>query len=64
MQTAGAAKTNDAKQKEEDEMFWIIKKKSHKKEDERFHTKHVEHNSEGKSARAVFGLKKSSNSER
>lgn len=45
-------------------MFLISKRKRNKKEDGRFHSKHVKHDPQGESARAVFGLKKSGNSER
>lgn len=45
-------------------MFWISRKRSSKKEDGKFHSKNVKHDPQGESARAVFGLKKSSNSER
>jgi len=45
-------------------MFWNSKKKNNKKEDGKFHSKHVNHDPQAESARTVFGLKKSSNSER
>jgi len=45
-------------------MFWSNKKKNSKKEDGKFHSKHVNHDPQSESARAVFGLKKSSNSGR
>lgn len=45
-------------------MFWVSKRKNNKKEDGRFHSKHVKHDPQGESTRAVFGLKKSSNSDR
>ena len=31
--------------------------KNHKKEDGKFHSKHIKHNPQAESARAVFGLK-------
>lgn len=31
--------------------------KNHKKEDETFHSKHIKHDPQAESARAVFGLK-------
>lgn len=59
---------NNAKDKNGSErrriMFWISRKRSSKKEDGKFHSKHVNHDPQSESARAVFGLKKSSNSER
>lgn len=45
-------------------MFWSNKKRANKKEDGKFHSKHVSHDPQGESARAVFGLKKSGNSDR
>ncbi|MDD3168367.1 MAG: CPC_1213 family protein [Eubacteriales bacterium] len=39
-------------------MFWVSRKKSNKKEDGKFHSKHVKHDPQAESARAVFGLKK------
>jgi len=45
-------------------MFWSNKKKNNKKEDGQFHSKHVNHDPQSESARAVFGLKKGGNSGR
>lgn len=40
-------------------MFWGNKRKgNNKKEDGKFHSKHVKHDPQAESARAVFGLKK------
>lgn len=45
-------------------MFWISRNRSGKKEDGKFHSKHVDHDPQSESARAVFGLKKSGNSDK
>jgi hypothetical protein len=64
IEAASKMQKKSAVTKGEDKMFWISRKKSSKKEDGKFHSKHVKHDPQGESARAVFGLKKSSNSER
>lgn len=45
-------------------MFFVSNKKKNKKEDGKFHSKHIKHDPQAESARTVFGLKKSGNSER
>lgn len=35
--------------------------KNHKKEDGKFHSKHIKHNPQAESARAVFGLRDGNN---
>ncbi len=48
----------------EETMLFVKSQKSNKKEDGKFHSKHVKHDPQAESARAVFGLKKGSNSEK
>ena len=43
-------------------MFWGNRRK-HNKKDGKFHSKHVNHDPQSQSARAVFGLKKNMGSE-
>lgn len=45
-------------------MFFVSQKKKNHKADGKFHSKHIKHDPQAESARAVFGLKKSSNSEK
>lgn len=47
----------------ENKMFSTSRKKSKKKEDGKFHSKHVKHDPQSESARAVFGLKKGGGNE-
>lgn len=47
--------------RKEIQMFFGSRKKSNKKEDGKFHSKHVKHDPQSQSARTVFGLKKGGN---